>query len=76
MLVRRLATILPVMRLAEALETTQIHRVAGRTGAHTPRGPPFFCRPTRHPGAMGVGNGNSDSTIRGESHLNTISRAS
>ncbi len=27
MLARRLATILPAMRLAEALETTRIHRV-------------------------------------------------
>ena len=35
MRVRRLATILPAMSLAEALETTRIHRVAGRTGART-----------------------------------------
>ena len=35
MLARRLATILPAMRLAEAPETTRIHRVAGRTGART-----------------------------------------
>jgi predicted ATPase with chaperone activity len=31
MLARRLATILPAMGLAGALETTRIHRVAGRT---------------------------------------------
>ena len=35
MLARRLATILPAMSLAEALETTRIHRVAGLTGART-----------------------------------------
>jgi hypothetical protein len=32
MLARRLTTILPAMTLPEALETTRIHRVAGRTG--------------------------------------------
>jgi Mg-chelatase subunit ChlI len=32
MLARRLTTILPVMTLAEALETTRIHRVAGLAG--------------------------------------------
>jgi predicted ATPase with chaperone activity len=35
MLARRLTIILPALRLAEALETTCIHRVAGRTGART-----------------------------------------
>jgi hypothetical protein len=35
MLARRLATILPAMSLAEALETTRIPRVAGLTGART-----------------------------------------
>jgi magnesium chelatase family protein len=35
MLARRLTTILPTMSLAEALETTRIHRVAGLTGART-----------------------------------------
>jgi Magnesium chelatase, subunit ChlI len=35
MLARRLTTILPAMRLAEALETTCLQRVAGRTGALT-----------------------------------------
>jgi predicted ATPase with chaperone activity len=33
MLARRLTTILPTMTLAEALETTRMHRVAGLTGA-------------------------------------------
>jgi magnesium chelatase family protein len=35
MLARRLTTLLLAMMLAEALETTRIHRVAGRTGART-----------------------------------------
>jgi magnesium chelatase family protein len=35
MLARRLANSLPAMRLAEALETTRILRVAGLTGGHT-----------------------------------------
>ena len=35
MLARRLTTMLPAMRLAEALETTRMHRVAGRTGDRT-----------------------------------------
>jgi magnesium chelatase family protein len=35
MLARRLTTILPAMTLPEAIETTRIHRVAGRTGART-----------------------------------------
>jgi magnesium chelatase family protein len=32
MLARRLTTILPAMTLAEAIETTRIHSVAGLTG--------------------------------------------
>jgi predicted ATPase with chaperone activity len=35
MLARRLTTILPAMTLAEATETTRVHRVAGLTGAGT-----------------------------------------
>jgi predicted ATPase with chaperone activity len=35
MLVRRLATILPMMSRAEALETTRLHRVADLTGGRT-----------------------------------------
>jgi magnesium chelatase family protein len=35
MLTRRLTTIVPAMTLAEALETTRIHRVAGLTGDRT-----------------------------------------
>ena len=35
MLARRLTTILPAMTLAEAIETTRIHRVAGLTDAGT-----------------------------------------
>jgi hypothetical protein len=35
MLARRLTTILPAMTLAEAIETTRIHHVAGLTGDRT-----------------------------------------
>ena len=35
MLARRLATILPAMSLAEVLETTHIHSVAGLTDGRT-----------------------------------------
>jgi magnesium chelatase family protein len=35
MLARRLTTILPTMTPAEAVETTRLHRVAGRTGDRT-----------------------------------------
>jgi magnesium chelatase family protein len=35
MLARRLTTMLPAMSLAEALETTRIHSVAGRTDGRT-----------------------------------------
>jgi magnesium chelatase family protein len=34
-LARRLTTMLPVMSLAETIETTRIRRVAGLTGART-----------------------------------------
>jgi magnesium chelatase family protein len=35
MLARRLLTILPAVTLSEAIETTRMHRAAGRTGART-----------------------------------------
>jgi magnesium chelatase family protein len=35
MLARRCPAILPAMTLAETVETTRIHRVAGRTGGRT-----------------------------------------
>ncbi len=35
MLARRLTTILPAMTLAEAIETTRVHSVAGLTGGRT-----------------------------------------
>jgi magnesium chelatase family protein len=52
MLARRLTTILPAMTLAEAIETTRIHSVAGLTGDHTalvtthPLAPPTIPSPT------------------------------
>jgi magnesium chelatase family protein len=46
MLARRLTTILPAMTLAEAIETTRIHRVAGLTGGRTAL---VITRPCRAP---------------------------
>jgi magnesium chelatase family protein len=48
MLARRLTTILPAMTLAEALETTRIHRVAGLTGARTALVTTRPCRAPHH----------------------------
>jgi predicted ATPase with chaperone activity len=48
MLARRLTTILPAMTLAEALETTRIHRVAGLTGDGTALVTTRPCRAPHH----------------------------
>jgi hypothetical protein len=48
MLARRLTTILPAMNLAEALETTRIHRVAGLTGDRTALVTTRPCRAPHH----------------------------
>ena len=48
MLARRLTTILPAMTLAEAMETTRIHRVAGLTGARTAVVTTRPCRAPHH----------------------------
>jgi magnesium chelatase family protein len=48
MLARRLTTILPAMTLGEALETTRIHSVAGRTGARTAVVTTRPCRAPHH----------------------------
>jgi hypothetical protein len=48
MLARRLTAILPAMSLAEALETTCIHRVTGRTGARTALVTTRLCRAPHH----------------------------
>ena len=61
MLAQRLTTILPAMTLAEALETTRIHRVAGRTGARTAL---VTTRPCRAPTQM-----ISDVGLLGGGHL-------
>ena len=45
---RRLTTILPAMRVAEALETTRIHSVAGLTGARTALVTMRPCRAPHH----------------------------
>jgi magnesium chelatase family protein len=55
MLARRLTTILPAMTLAEALETTRIHCVAGLTGDRTALVTTRPCRAGHHPiAAVGV----------------------
>jgi hypothetical protein len=48
MLARRLTTILPAMSMAEALETTRIHRVAGLTGDRTAAVTARPCRASHH----------------------------
>jgi magnesium chelatase family protein len=48
MLARRLTAILPAMTLTEALETTCLHRVAGRTGARTAWVTTRPCRAPHH----------------------------
>jgi magnesium chelatase family protein len=48
MLARRLTTILPAMTLAEAIETSRIHRVAGLTGDRTVVVTTHPCRAPHH----------------------------
>jgi Magnesium chelatase, subunit ChlI len=48
MLARRRTTILPAMPLPEALDTTRIHRVAGRTGERTAWVTTRPCRAPHH----------------------------
>jgi predicted ATPase with chaperone activity len=77
MLARRLTTILPAMTLAEAIETTCIHRVAGVTGDRTAvvtnrRDRSSLCSSI----ATRTGNGSYDFAIRGGCPIPTISRAS
>jgi magnesium chelatase family protein len=47
-LARRLTTLLPAMTLAEALETTRLHRVAGLTGDRTAVVTTCPCRAPHH----------------------------
>jgi magnesium chelatase family protein len=58
---RRLTTILPAMTLAEAIETTRIHRVAGLTSARAAWVTTRPCRAPHHPisdaGLIGGGRG-------------------
>jgi magnesium chelatase family protein len=46
---RRLTTLVPAMTLAEAVETTRLHRVAGLTGRPTAFVPTRPCRAPHHP---------------------------
>ena len=48
-LARRLTTIRPAMTLAKALDTTRLHRVAGRTGDRTAWVTTRLCRAPHHP---------------------------
>ena len=48
MLARRLATLLPAMRLADALETVRLPRVAGLTGNRTALVTSRPCRAPHH----------------------------
>jgi magnesium chelatase family protein len=48
MLARRLTTILPAMTLAEAIESTRIHRLVGLTGARTALVTTRPCRAPHH----------------------------
>jgi magnesium chelatase family protein len=48
MLARRLTTLRPAMTLAEAMETTRIHHVAGLTGARTALVTARPCRALHH----------------------------
>jgi magnesium chelatase family protein len=48
-LARRRTTLLPALTLAEALETTRLHRIAGRTGARTALVTTRPCRAPHHP---------------------------
>jgi magnesium chelatase family protein len=48
MLARPITTILPAMTLAEAIETTRIHRVAGLTGDRTALVTTRPCRAPHH----------------------------
>jgi magnesium chelatase family protein len=48
-LARRLTTLLPALPLAEAIETTRLHRVAGLTGERTALVTTRPCRAPHHP---------------------------
>jgi hypothetical protein len=77
MLARRLTPIMPAMTLAEALETTRIHRVAGLTGERTAlvtnrRDRSSLCSSI----AMLTGNGSYAFAVRGGCYIDIISRAS
>jgi magnesium chelatase family protein len=54
MLARRLTTILPAMTLAEAIETTRVHRVAARIGERTALATTRPCRAHHTISAVGL----------------------
>jgi magnesium chelatase family protein len=69
MLARRLTTILPAMTLAEALETTRIHRVAGLIGDHTAWVTTRPCRAPHHTIAAAGLSGGSHVPMPGDVSL-------
>jgi predicted ATPase with chaperone activity len=76
MLARRLTTILPAMTLAEVIETTRIHSVAGLTGDRTALVTNRRdCSCLSSSIATRMGNGSYDFAIRGGCSIDTISRA-
>jgi magnesium chelatase family protein len=68
MLARRRTTILPAMRLAEALETTHLHSMAGLTGARTPSSPRVRVAPPHYTiSAVGLIGSRLVKTVTGHS---------
>jgi hypothetical protein len=68
-LARRLTTLLPALTLAEAIETTRLHSVAGLTGARTALVTTRPCRAPHHPlseaGLIGIGGCRGRGRCRG-----------
>ena len=69
MLARRLTTILPAMTLAEAMETTRIHRVAGLTSERTALVTTRPCRAPHHTISDAGLSGDGHVPIPGEASL-------
>src|SRR5919109_1561327 len=69
MLARRLTTIRPAMTLAEAIETTRIHSVAGLTGARTAVVTTRPCRAPPHTNADAGLSGGGQGPMPGEGSL-------
>jgi magnesium chelatase family protein len=66
---RRLTTILPAMTLAEAVETTRFHSVAGRTGGRTALVTTHPCHVPHHTLADAGRSGGGHGPMPGEGSL-------